>query len=289
MVDEMPSRLSTYLELSKPRITLELLIVASATYAIASDAAWTWWGYAVVVLSIAFLGTGIFALNQYLERDKDSLMVRTKDRPLPSGRVSTTEALAFGWSFTLAGVAFSFIGANVVTGVIAVFTAVMYLAVYTPLKYKTVWHTALGALPGAVGPLAGWSVATGNLDQPYPWILFGLMFLWQFPHFLAIEMLYREDYAKADVRVVPVLDRTGVATAWQVIAPIVILIVLTSCPAWLRIGTWITAAGNAALSLGFLWFGVRAVRTRDKMAARHLLRASVFYLPIVFGFLYFHP
>lgn len=285
----MSSRLALYFELAKPRITLELLIVAIASYAIAAGAAWTWWGYAVVTISVALLGTGIFALNHYLERHKDALMTRTKDRPLPSGRVGEGEALAFGALFTAAGIVFSFLAANPVTGFISVFTAVTYLAVYTPLKYKTAFHTALGALPGAVGPLAGWSVAMGNLGNPYPWILFGVMLLWQFPHFLAIEMLYRDDYAKADVRVVPVIDRTGVLTAWQILVAQVLLLALTIVPLFLGIGTWITAAGNAALGVIFLGFGIRAARRQEPMPARHLLRVSVFYLPVVFVLLYFHP
>ena len=284
----MSSRLDAYLELAKPRITVLLLVVAVVSYAIAAGAAWTWGGYALVTFSVAFLGTGIFALNHYLERDKDALMVRTKDRPLPSGRVSAAQALLFGWGFTLAGTALSF-AANEVTGFIAVFTAVSYLAVYTPLKYKTVFHTALGALPGAVPPLAGWAVAQGNLSHPYPWILFGVLFLWQFPHFLSIEMLYRDDYAKADVKVAPVIDRTGVLTSWQVIISLILLVLLTVSPAFLGIGTWITAAGNAVFGLAFLWVGVLAVRRQEPMRARYLLRASVSYLPLVFVLLYFHP
>jgi protoheme IX farnesyltransferase len=285
----MSSRLAVYFELAKPRITLELLIVAVASYAIAAGPAWTWWGYCVVTLSVALLGTGIFALNHYLERDKDALMARTKDRPLPSGRVRTGDALLFGGAFTLAGIVFSFVAANAVTGTIAAFTAVSYLAVYTPLKYKTAFHTALGALPGAVGPLAGWSVAQGNLNHPYPWILFGVMLLWQFPHFLAIEMLYRDDYAKADVRVVPVVDRTGVLTAWQILVSQGLLVLLTATPLLLGIGGWITAAGNVVLGLAFLVFGIQAARRQEPMPARRLLRASVFYLPVVFVLLYFHP
>ncbi len=285
----MSAPFDAYLELAKPRITLLLLIVAIASYAIAAGAAWTWWGYVVVTLSVAMLGTGIFALNHYMERDKDALMARTQHRPLPSGRVEGRSALLFGWSFTVAGIAFAFVAANALTGVIALVTAVSYLAIYTPLKYKTVWHTALGALPGAVPPLAGWAVAQGNLAHPYPWILFGVLFLWQFPHFLSIEMLYRDDYAKADVKVVPVFDRTGVLTAWQVTVSMMLLVLLTAAPWVLGIGTWITAVGNLVLGLAFLWFGLRAVRVREAMAARHLLRASVAYLPLVFLLLCFHP
>jgi protoheme IX farnesyltransferase len=280
--------LDSYFELAKPRITTLLLIVALASYSIAAGTAWSWWGFLVVFTSVGALGTGIFALNHYFERHQDAKMVRTRDRPIPSGKISPIAAQVFGWGFLLVGLAISFFAANVLTGCLALFTAVSYLAIYTPLKYKTAYHTALGALPGAVPPLAGWAVATGTLDV-YAWVLFGVLFLWQFPHFLSIEMMYKDDYAKADVKVLPVVDVTGVHVAWQVVGACLLLIAVTAVPLLLGVGSWITVAGNAVLGLAFLWFGVRAVQTKEKMAARHLLRASVSYLPLVFLLLYFHP
>jgi len=274
--------------LAKPRITALLLIVALASYSIAAADSWSWWGFLVVFISVGSLGTGIFALNHWFERHKDALMLRTRERPVPSGRVSSVAAQLFGWGFTLLGLAVSFFAANVLTGLIALFTAVSYLAVYTPLKYKTAYHTALGALPGAVPPLAGWAVATGGLDL-YAWVLFGVLFLWQFPHFLSIEMIYKDDYAKADIKVLPVVDKTGIHVAWQVIGSLILLLLVSVSPLFLGIGSWVTAAANGLLGLGFLWFGVQAIRTRAKMAARYLLRASVIYLPLVFLMLYFHP
>jgi len=280
--------LDSYFELAKPRITTLLLIVALASYSIAAGPTWSWWGFLVVFVSVGTLGTGIFALNHYFERHQDALMVRTRNRPLPSGRVGPVAAQVFGWGFTLFGIGFSFLAANALTGWLSVFTAVSYLAVYTPLKYRTAYHTALGALPGAVPPLAGWAVATGTLDL-YAWVLFGVLFLWQFPHFLSIEMIYRDDYAKAEVKVLPVVDKTGVLVTWQVVGSLLLLIAITLVPLFLGIGTWITAAGNAAFGLAFLWFGVKAVQSKEKMPAKHLLRASVSYLPLVFVLLYFHP
>jgi len=280
--------LDAYFELAKPRITALLLTVALASYSIAAGAAWNWWGFLVVFVSVGTLGTGIFALNHYFERRQDALMVRTRERPIPSGRVSPRAAQLFGWGFTLFGIAFSFIAANPLTGALAAFTAVSYLAVYTPLKYHTSLHTALGALPGAVPPLAGWAVATGTLDL-YAWVLFGVLFLWQFPHFLSIEMIYKDDYAKADVKVLPVVDKTGRWVAVQVAGGTVLLLAVSVSPLFLGVGTWITAGVNALLGAGLLVFGVRAVVTWQKMAARHLLRATVAYLPLVFAVLAFHP
>lgn len=280
--------LDAYFELAKPRITALLLIVALACYSIASGPTWSWWGFLVVFGSVGCLGTGIFSLNHVFEWRQDAKMVRTQRRPIPSGRVSPRAAQVFGWSFTALGVGMSFAAANPLTGSIALFTAITYLGVYTPLKYKTPFHTALGAFPGAVPPLAGWATATGTLDL-YAWVLFGVMFLWQFPHFLAIEMIYRDDYAKADVKVLPVVDRTGFHVAWQVVGSLILLIVVTVVPLFLGIGSWITAGGNVLLGLGFLWFGIQAVRTQEALPARHLLRASILYLPLVFLLLYFHP
>lgn len=280
--------LDAYFEMAKPRITALLLVVALASYSIAAGSQWNWWGFFVVFLSVGTLGTGIFALNHWFERTQDALMVRTRDRPVPSGRVGSAAAQVFGWGFTVFGIGFSWLAANPLTAAIAAFTAVAYLAVYTPLKYRTPFHTALGALPGATPPLAGWAVATGGLDL-YAWVLFGVLFLWQFPHFLSIEMIYRDDYAKANIKVLPVVDQTGVMTAWQVVGSLVLLLVVSCSPVLLGNGTWITAAGNGVLGLAFLWFGIKAVRTRAKMAAKHLLRASVSYLPLVFLILYFRP
>ena len=281
--------LDAYFELAKPRITALLLIVALASYSIASGTAWSWWGFFIVFASVGSLGTGIFALNHVFEAGKDALMVRTRERPVPSGRVSKLAAHLFGWGFTAFGIIFSFFAANALTAFLALFTAVSYLGIYTPLKYKTPFHTALGAFPGAVPPLAGWAVATGNLNDPYAWILFAVLLLWQFPHFLSIEMIYRDDYAKADIKVLPVVDKTGVHTAWQVVGSLVLMTAVTLLPPFLARGTWITGVGAGLLGLGFLAFGVRAVVTRRKMSAKHLLRASVLYLPLVFLLLYFQP
>lgn len=277
-----------YFEIAKPRITTLLLVVALASYSIAAGSAWNWWSFAVVLISVGTLGTGIFALNHYFERDRDAEMARTRDRPLPSGRITPLGAQVFGWGFTAFGVAFSFLAANPLTGVLAVFTAVTYLGVYTPLKYHTSFHTALGALPGAVPPLAGWAVATGTLD-PYAWVLFGVLFLWQFPHFLAIEMLYKDDYARGDVKVLPVVDRGGFWVGVQVVGGTVVLIAVTVVPVFLGIGTWVTGAANAGLGLFFLVFGVRAMASPGQRAFRSLFRASIVYLPLVFLVLFFHP
>ncbi|MEI8095638.1 MAG: heme o synthase [Spirochaetales bacterium] len=282
------TELAGYLELAKPRITALLLVVALTSYAIASGPLFTLWGFFVVFASVGSLGAGIFALNHWMERNQDKLMARTAERPIPSGKISEARAFWFGTLFTALGLGLSVWWGNWLTGGIALFVAVSYLALYTPLKYKTAYHTAIGALPGAAPPLAGWAIATGTVDL-YAWVLFGVLFLWQFPHFLSIEMMYREDYAKADIKVLPVVDTTGVHVAWQIVVPIVLLIALGVVPVLIGTGTWITTVLAVGLGGLFLVFGIRAVWTRQVLHARHLLRASVIYLPLVFIVLYFRP
>lgn len=277
-----------YFEMAKPRITALLLVVALMSYALAAGSGANWWGYFQVLFSVGLLGTGIFALNHWFERKRDALMVRTRDRPVPSGRVSPLGAQLFGWGFTLAGLAFSFLACNPLTGFLALFTALSYLAVYTPLKYYTSFHTALGAFPGAVPPLAGWAIATGELSAT-SWILFAVLFLWQFPHFLSIELIYKDDYAKADVKVLPVVDRSGKWVSFQILAGTILLLGVSLVPWYSGLGTWWTGALVGASALGFFWFGLRAVRIPAKRTAKHLLRASVLYLPVVFVVLFFHP
>lgn len=273
--------LATYFELTKPRITILLVIIAVTTYFIAAGAAWTWWGTLQTVLSVGLMSAGIFALNHLMERRQDAKMLRTRERPLPSGRLTPAAALAFGLFFVAAGLAFCWWLVGPLSAGIAAFVAVSYLMVYTPLKYKTPYHTALGAFPGATPPLAGYAAAVGMLDV-HAWILFGVLFLWQFPHFLSIELIYRDDYAKADIKVLPVVDKTGFHTALQILTALGLLVpigVLT----WLTgLTGWVTALLTGVLGLGFFWFGLRAVMTKEKMAAKYLLRASVLYLPAVF-------
>jgi protoheme IX farnesyltransferase len=277
-----------YVELAKPRITTLLLIVALASYAIAAGSNFAWWSFFVVFASVGALGTGIFSLNQWMERVPDKLMARTARRPIPSGKIPEAMAFWFGMTFTVIGIGISAWWGNWLTGIISLLVALSYLLVYTPLKYKTAYHTALGALPGAAPPLAGWAIATGTLD-PYAWVLFGVLFLWQFPHFLSIEMMYREDYAKAEIKVLPVVDVKGFHVAWQVVVPTLALIALGLVPALIGVGSWITSVLACGLGVFFLVFGIRAVRTREVLHARHLLRASVLYLPLVFLVLYLHP
>lgn len=281
-------RVKAYFELTKPRISLLLLIVAVAAYFIAANGQVSWFGFAMMVLSVACLASGIFTLNHYMERDRDALMVRTRKRPLPSGRLLPVHALRFGIVLTTVSFVISGVFINLLSMALYVFVAVSYLLVYTPLKYKTPFHTALGALSGAMPPLIGWAAATGGLPID-AWILAGVLFLWQFPHFLSIDMIYKEDYEKAGILVLPVVDKTGVQTALQVIVALVALIAVSILPIFTGLAKLPYVVGASVLGLVFLVAGIRAVATREKMHAKHLLRASVLYLPLLFIFLIINP
>lgn len=280
-----PGLVQAYFELTKPRISTLLIIVAIGAFLIATPESQDWWGLVKTFVAVSTLSAGIFALNHFMERGHDRLMVRTRDRPLPSGRLKEREVLIFGLSLTFFGILFSALFANLLTGALALFVAASYLLVYTPLKYRTAWHTALGAFPGAVPPLAGWAVATGRLD-PDAWILGGILFFWQFPHFISIEMIYKDDYERAGVRVLPVVDKRGGKVAFEVISTLLLLIVVSLLPFATGLGGLLYTIGAGLSGLAFLAAGVAAVATRQKKHAKLLLRASVFYLPLLFLLLF---
>lgn len=275
--------LAAWVETTKPRIATLLLLMAIASYflALRSGGSFSWSGLLITIITVVLLSMGIFPLNHYLERDHDKLMLRTRSRPLPAGLLKANAVLAFGLSFTVASIVFAWIFSGWLTASIAVFVAISYLLVYTPLKYRTPYHTSVGALSGATPPLIAWSVATGGLDLN-AWLLFGIMFFWQFPHFLSIDMIYRDDYAKAGIKVLPVIDRSGTATAIQVVGGAILLLLVSLVP----VVSGLAKPGYGVIALvlgsGFLVFGIRAVRTNQKMPSKHLLRASVLYLPLLF-------
>jgi protoheme IX farnesyltransferase len=234
--------------------------------------------YALVGTALAAGGT--LALNQYVERDLDAQMERTRRRPLPEGRVHPGEALAVGLGLLVAGLAVLALGTNVLAALVTGGIAVTYLLVYTPLKPVTSLCSIVGAVPGALPPVAGWAAARGALG-PEPWILFAIMFLWQIPHSLAIGCMYREDYARAGIRVLPVVDRDGASTGRQVVSNCLALVPVALLP------TLVGLAGAAyflvalVLGLGFLWTAIGLARTRSTADARRLLLASLVYLPVL--------
>src|SRR5215831_2151759 len=210
-------RMADYLALTKPRVVTMVLVTTLVGFYLGGDAAPSLRLLLHLLLGTALAAGGTLALNQYLERDLDARMERTRRRPLPEGRLQPLEALCYGLVLLGAGVGWLGALTNPLTAVITAVIAVTYLLVYTPLKQRTSLCSIFGAIPGALPPVAGWAAAQGTLGAE-PWILFGIMFLWQVPHTLAIGRLYRDDYARAGICVLPVIDREGTATGVHAVA-----------------------------------------------------------------------
>jgi len=223
---------------------------------------------------------GTAALNQYIERDMDALMRRTASRPLPSGQLTAREVLNFGCSAIVLGAAWLAIAVNPLASLLALATCVLYLGLYTPLKTRTTWATAVGAVPGALPPLIGWAAAHGSLSLE-AWVLFAILFFWQFPHFMAIAWMYREDYARAGIRMLPVVDPKGDATFRQIVCTSTILVWVSALPSLLRMAGVGYFFGALALGMLLLQVGLWANRSRTNARAKWLMHATVAHIPIL--------
>lgn len=276
------SRLKDYWALTKPEVNLLVVIATAVGFDIG------WHGpLRVLPLIHTLLGTllvasGTATVNQYLERAFDAQMHRTAQRPLPAGRLSSNNALAFGLALSVAGVAYLAWSTNLLAALLATATLVSYLAVYTPLKRLTPWCLLVGAFPGAMPPLIGWAAARGRLGFE-AWVLYGIVFLWQFPHFLSIAWMYREDYARAGYQMLPAEDRAGPSMAWQIALSSVFLLPISLAPAWSGAAGTLYFWGALALGAGFAACGLRLAVSRSRTVARRVLLASVVYLPLLFG------
>ena len=280
-----------YIELTKPRITWLILMSTGIGYffGLAGTGGWSQFLQHVGVLRLfnTMLGTGLIAsgtaaLNQWLEREADARMRRTADRPLPSGRLASGPALAFGVALSVAGFADLWAGVNPLAAWIGAFTLASYLFFYTPLKQRTWWSTTIGAIPGAMPPVIGYAAAAGRLTAE-SWVLFAILFLWQFPHFYSIAWMYKEDYARAGIRMLPVVEPDGRSTARQIVLFGLALIPVSLVPGMLGMSGRIYLAGALLLGLWFLYAGVRVARERTLARARGVLLTSVVYLPFLYG------
>ena len=274
-------RMAAYLELTKPRITFLIVLTSAAGFALASGTRVDYAALFRSMLGIALLSSGIATINQYIERDLDALMRRTAARPLPSGRLLPWEALMFGISLIGLAEIYLFLLVNPLTAVLGLTVVAGYLFGYTPLKTRTSLSTMVGAFPGAVPPLIGWAAARGTVGLE-AWVLFAIMFLWQFPHFLAIAWMYREDYARAGILMLPVVEPDGRVTAQQIVVYTVLLLPVSLLPTALGIAGKVYFYGAIFLGLLFLYSSVRAAFSKSRQEARRLLLASVIYLPLLF-------
>lgn len=274
-------RLAAYVELTKPRITFLIVLTSAAGFALASGARVDYAALARAMLGIALLSSGIATLNQFMERDLDALMRRTANRPLPSGKLLPWEALAFGVALTVLSEVYLAVLVNPLTALLGLTVIAGYLFGYTPLKTKTSLSTMVGAFPGAVPPLIGWAAARGEIGLE-AWVLFAILFLWQFPHFLAIAWMYREDYSRAGILMLPVVEPDGKVTAQQIVVYTLLLLPVSLLPAALGISGKVYLYGAIVLGLLFLYSSVRAALSKSRQEARRLLLASVIYLPLLF-------
>lgn len=286
------SLMGDYAQLFKVRVTTLLVMTTWAGYymgAAKSGEPWLTWNLLNALWGIGLTSAGSAALNEVLERRLDGLMKRTKDRPLPSGRMDATTGWIAGLFCVLFGSISLAITTNVLTGALTLATAVAYLAFYTPLKKISPISTFVGAFPGAMPPLLGWTAIRGRID-PEAIFLFLIVFLWQFPHFQAIAWMYRDDYEAAGIKMLPVVDRAGGSVIRQMFSYCAALLPVSLMPALLRMTGRVYLAGALVLGLGFLWFIFRLARTKlpttsleSQRLARQLLQASIIYLPLLFA------
>ncbi len=274
-------RVAAYAELSKPRITFLIVLTAAAGFALATRGRIDYLRMVSAMIGIGLLSSGIATLNQYMERDLDALMRRTADRPLPSGKLLPREALVFGAGLTVLAEVYLAVLVNPLTALLGLSVIAGYLFAYTPLKTKTSLSTLVGAFPGAVPPLIGWTSARGELSLE-AWVLFAILFLWQFPHFLAIAWMYREDYARAGILMLPVVEPDGRITGQQIVIYTLMLLPVSLLPTALGISGKVYFFGAIILGLLFLYSSVRAAFSQSRQEARRLLLASVIYLPLLF-------
>jgi protoheme IX farnesyltransferase len=269
---------SDFAELAKPRIVAFVCLSTLVGFVLGSAGPVDLELLLHALIGTAMVSGGTAALNQFLERDLDARMARTAGRPLPAGRLGPEEAHCFGVLLSASGIFYLGMSVNWGTGLTAALTLAVYLFLYTPLKRRTPLNTAVGAVAGALPPVGGWVAAAGG-PAAGAWALFAILFLWQFPHVLAITWLYREDYARGGCRMVAVLDPDGGRTGRQVVAYSLVLLPFSLLPTCLGVTGLVYLCASLLLGLAFLGFGLRFRRARTPRRARLLMLASLVYLP----------
>jgi protoheme IX farnesyltransferase len=271
-----------YWRLGKPGIVRMVVVTSALSYALAARGMpMDWLRFWAAMLGIGLGAAGAAVLNNFLERDLDAVMERTRGRELPAQRIEPASALVYGVVLTLLGLAVLLLaGPNLLPAFLVLLTSFLYVVVYTPLKRRTWLNTSIGAIPGALPVLCGWAAAVGRLDFT-AWVLFALLFAWQHPHFYAIAWLYREDYRRAGFKMLSVVDARGYRLFLQVILYAFLLLAISLLPKVLGTAGWIYFAGALALGLWCVADSLRFVRNASPATARRLLRGTIFYLPLL--------
>ena len=278
--------MGAYLELTKPRITWLILMSAGIGYffglRMSAVVSFDWLVLLHTIIGTGLIASGTAALNQWMERAADAKMRRTQARPLPSGRLKPLNALLYGITISLAGFIELMLGVNRLAAILGVVTLSLYLFIYTPLKQHSRHSTTFGAIPGAMPPLIGYAAASGTLDAR-ACILFAILFLWQFPHFYAIAWMYREDYERAGIQMLPVVEPDGESTARQIFLYALALLPISLVPSLFAMTGNIYLAGALAIGSYYLYSSTRVRFHRTRQQARRVLLASIVYLPVLYG------
>ena len=269
-----------YWEMTKPRIAFLVLVTAALGFFMGGQGIHAPWLFYSTLIGTALVSSGSAVLNQYLERDVDRLMERTRNRPLPTGRVKPGVAMCMGFALVLGGVFFLLFTVGLLTAFLALLSAFLYVVVYTPMKRYNWLNTSLGAVPGALPPVGGRTAATGSID-PGAIVLFLILFAWQHPHFYAIAWMCRDDYRRGGLKMLPVVEPDGKSTCWQIVGFSVLLIIFSVLPTFMELTGSLYLVGAVVLGVLFLASGLELSLSRSIPSARRVLKASVLYLPLL--------
>jgi heme o synthase len=278
----LSTRANAYVALTKPDVSFLVLMTTAAGYYMGARGPVSWLHLSQTVFATLLIAAGTATLNHYVERESDRYMRRTASRPLPSGQLQPREALVFGIVLSIAGALDLYFTAGLLASALGVLTCLSYLLAYTPLKKRTVWATFVGAFPGAIPPMIGWVAATGALDRG-AWLLFAILFFWQFPHFHAIAWMYREDYARAGIQMLPVVDREGTRTFRQIILTAVALVAVSLLPAVTGLAGVRYFFGALVVSTALVQVCLWAASAKTNVRAKWLMHATVLHIPLLLG------
>ena len=278
----LAARANAYVALTKPDVSFLVLMTTAAGYYMGARGPVDWLNLAHTVFGTMLIAAGTAALNHYIERESDRHMRRTASRPLPSGLLKPAEALWFGIALAVAGAVDLGVVGGWMASLLGAITCLSYLLAYTPLKKRTVWATFVGAFPGAVPPMIGWAAATGHLDKG-AWLLFLILFFWQFPHFHAISWMYREDYARAGIQMLPVVDRDGTRTFRQIIITAGMLVGVSVLPSVLGLAGVLYFFGALVLSTALVQVCLWAASEKSNVRAKWLMHATILHIPVLLG------
>jgi len=272
-------RKNPWVALTKPKITALILVTTLLGFYLAQGVLEWSLRLLITLVGTGLASSGASALNQFMEREADGRMVRTKNRPLPLGVINPLPALYFGLALTLAGVFLLVFQINLLSGFLALLSAFLYVLVYTPLKKITWWNTFVGSFPGAIPTLIGWAAASGNLNHQGAWVLFLILFFWQFPHFYAIAWICKEDYSRAGFKMLSVVEPDGKSTGRQVVLNCLLLLPFSLLLTPLELTGKIYFVGALILGLYYLGTGIKMANSHSIISARRVLKASVYYFP----------